>query len=155
MPARLLLTAAYSLQTFLWRVVQPRTRGVKVMLFNAQGELLLVRNSYGNTSAWVFPGGGVRPWEEPRKAAVREIREELHITIADLTAVSTHVTLAEGKRDTVHLFSAQSSDAPRISRLELEEARFFRLDALPTDISPATMRRIAEHRGASDPADHW
>ena len=155
MLARVLLTTAYRIQKWLWRTVRPHTRGVKVMLFNDDGELLLIRNSYGDTDAWVFPGGGVRPWEEPRKAAIREIREELSIDVADVTAVSTHLTRAEGKRDTVYLFAAKASDPLRISRLELEEARFFSLDALPAQASPATMRRIAEYRGATEPAPHW
>ena len=38
----------------LWRrvigVLRLRTRGVKVMLFNGEGELLLIRNGYGDTA---------------------------------------------------------------------------------------------------------
>lgn len=39
----------YRAQKLLWRLFRPHTRGVKVMLFNADGEILLIRNSYGAT----------------------------------------------------------------------------------------------------------
>ena len=53
-----LLAPLYRLQRLAWRLLRPRTRGVKVMLFNEAGELLLVRHSYGDTGLFLLPGGG-------------------------------------------------------------------------------------------------
>jgi len=128
---------------------------VKVMLFNPAGELLLVRHSYGDTHLFLLPGGGIRPFEAPEAAAVREMREELGCGLEDLIFVSAHASRHEGKRDTVHLFRARAAGPVVIDGIEIEEARFFALDALPTGVSPATLRRIAELRGARAVSEAW
>jgi ADP-ribose pyrophosphatase YjhB (NUDIX family) len=145
----------YRGQRRLWKLLRPRTRGVKVMLFNGAGEILLVRNSYGATHLFVLPGGGVRPWERPADAAEREILEELGHRPEGLRPVSTHLACAEGKRDTVYLFAASFAAAPRPDGREIAEASFFRVDALPTNVSPATARRIAEWTGEAAADGRW
>ena len=132
-----------------------RTRGVKVMVFNGRGELLLIRNSYGNDRAFVLPGGGIRPFESPSAAAAREVREEVGIDVKRLTPLSVHESRAEGKRDTIHVFSAYSEDAPMPDGVEVEEARFLALDALPETVSAATLRRIGEYRGERPVETAW
>ena len=150
-----LLDLLYRLQHRLWRVFRPHTRGVKVMLFNDAGEIMLIRNSYGRSDLFVLPGGGVHPFEAPAAAAAREVKEELNCAVAELAPVSTHVSAAEGKSDTVHLFRARAAGPPRADGVEVAEARFFPLDGLPPTISPATARRIAEHRGTSPVSATW
>ena len=132
-----------------------RTRGVKVMLFNGAGEVMLIRNSYGRTDLWVFPGGGMRPFESAAAAAAREVREELKCEVAGLRFVSSHFSRAEGKRDTIRLFHALALGEPEVDGFEVEEARFFPLDALPGRTSPATRRRIEEYRGKRAPDGLW
>ena len=39
----------YRTRRLLFRALDVRTRGAKIMLFNQAGELLLVRNSYGSS----------------------------------------------------------------------------------------------------------
>lgn len=142
-----LMQLAYCIQKQIWRLISPQTRGVKVVLIGPDGEILLVRNSYGATELWVLPGGGVRPWERPSVAARREVREELGCGLRWLRHVSTHFTAAEGKRDTVYLFEAEADSVPKADGAELLDARFFSPDALPDTVSPATARRLAERRG--------
>ncbi len=125
------------------------------MLFNESGEVLLIRHAYGRSDLFLFPGGGIRPWETPAQAARREVKEEVGCGVADLTLVSTHFTTAEGKRDTVYLFKATSSDEPMADGVEVEEARFFALGNLPRAISPATMRRLEEHLGRRKADGSW
>jgi ADP-ribose pyrophosphatase YjhB (NUDIX family) len=146
---------AYRAQRVLWRLLKPRTRGVKVMLFNGRDEILLVRNTYGDREAFVLPGGGVRPWESPTQAAHREIHEELGCRPASLTLVSTHLACAEGKRDTVYLFEGKFAGTPRLDPIEIAEAGYFALHALPAAVSPATMRRIRERGGDTAPDPLW
>lgn len=137
----------YRVRRLLLQVTGWRTRGVKVMVFNERGELLLVRNSYGKTQLWLLPGGGIHRGESPGTAAAREVREEVGVALTDLTAFGTYVSEAEGKRDTVHLFTASTAEEPRADGVEVTEARFVPLDALPDNTSPATVRRIAEYAG--------
>jgi ADP-ribose pyrophosphatase YjhB (NUDIX family) len=149
------LDLLYRLKRRLWRLFRLRSRGVKVMLFNAGGEVVLIRNSYGRTDLFVLPGGGVKFFEEPEQAAVREIREELGCKVDGLAFLSTHASRAEGKRDTVHLFKALADGEPRADRVEVEEARFFALDNLPAATSPATRRRIEEYLGHRAADGRW
>jgi 8-oxo-dGTP pyrophosphatase MutT (NUDIX family) len=152
---RPVLNFLFRVQKLAWKVFRPRTRGVKVMLFNPAGEILLIRNSYGRSDQFLLPGGGIRPFESPERAARREIREEVGCTLSGLALVSTHFTSAQGKRDTIYLFKAVSADEPAIDNFEVEEARFFPVKALPPTISPATRRRIEEHIGARSADGSW
>jgi 8-oxo-dGTP pyrophosphatase MutT (NUDIX family) len=150
-----LLAPLYRLQRVVWRVLRPRTRGVKVMLFDEAGSLLLVRHTYGRTDQFLLPGGGVRPFERPEAAAVREVREELGCGLVDLAFISTHLSAFEGKRDTVWLFRALVRGEVCVDGIEVEEARFCQLDALPASTSPATLRRIEELRGERPVSKTW
>lgn len=145
----------YRCRRALIGLLRLRTRGVKVMLLNQKGELLLIRNSYGNSQVFVLPGGGIRPFETPAAAALREVREEVGLKAERLTPLSIHQSQAEGKRDTIHLFSAYTTAAPKPDGFEVEEASFFPLDALPPTVSAATLRRIGEFRGERPVETAW
>ncbi|TFI56420.1 NUDIX domain-containing protein [Sphingomonas parva] len=150
-----LLNLAFRIRQRLWRIFRPRTRGVKAMLFNAAGEIVLIRNTYGRSDMFVLPGGGIRPFEEPRAAARREVREELGCAVFDLEPVSTHVSGAEGRKDTIYLFRGTIAGEPVPDRFEVAEAATFPLDRLPETVSPATLRRIDEHLGRRVPDGAW
>jgi 8-oxo-dGTP pyrophosphatase MutT (NUDIX family) len=132
-----------------------KTRGVKVMVFNPAGELLLIRNSYGRRHLFVLPGGGIGRRESPDEAARREVREETALAAERLEPRSVHLSRAEGRIDTIHLFTAVADGVPKPCRVEVEEARFFPLDALPETVSAATRRRIAEYRGERPVSERW
>lgn len=150
-----LLQIGYRLRRFLLGRLRIRTRGVKVMVFNGSGELLLIRNSYGNHSVFVLPGGGIGRREAPSAAAAREVREEVALEVHDLALVSTHFSADEGKRDTIYLFKGRADGQPAADRFEVEEARFFPLEALPEALSAATLRRIAELKGERQADGSW
>ncbi len=152
---RLVMQSLYRLRRLVHRVFRVRTRGAKVMVFNPAGELLLIRNSYGRTHLHVLPGGGIGRRETPEAAAAREVREEVGLEVRRLVRVSEHFNGAEGKRDTITLFTALADGTPSIDNLEVEEARFFPLDALPATVSKATLRRIAEHCGERARDGRW
>jgi ADP-ribose pyrophosphatase YjhB (NUDIX family) len=152
---RALLQLGYRLRRLLLRWLRLRTRGVKVMVFNEPGALLLIRNGYGDRRLWVLPGGGVGRRETPAAAAAREVREEVGLEVRELAPVATYESAAEGKRDTVHLFRAVADGPPVMDRREVEEACFFPLDALPESVSAATRRRIMELERKQPAANLW
>jgi ADP-ribose pyrophosphatase YjhB (NUDIX family) len=142
-----LMQIGFHLRRFAFKALRLRTRGVKVMVFNPAGEILLIRNSYGRSDLFALPGGGIGRSETPDQAAAREVKEETGLGVRDLALVSIHGSTAEGKRDTIHLFSAIAEGAPIADGVEVDEARFFPLDALPDNITVSTLRRIAERGG--------
>ena len=152
---RALIQLAHQVRRWLLAVFRVRTTGVKVMLFNPAGELLLIRNGYGDSDLFLLPGGGVSRGESPAAAAAREVREELGLNIRDVEPVWTFESGAEGKRDTIHLFKAIVDGPPTVDDVEVIEARFFPLDALPDRVSPATLRRIAEMKGERPIDGRW
>jgi 8-oxo-dGTP pyrophosphatase MutT (NUDIX family) len=149
---RLLIDLAYRLRRRMLALLRWQTRGVKVMVFDPAGRLLLVRHRYGRSDLWMLPGGGIARGEAPEAAAVREIAEETGCVLAEVRAIGRYVAMAEGRCDHVHLFEGRTADEPEVDGVELAEARFFALGALPPTLSAATRRRMDEFAGlrASD-----
>ena len=58
---------------------------VAAALYNDKGEILLAQRPEGKQLAglWEFPGGKVEPGETPEAALVRELHEELSITVKE------------------------------------------------------------------------
>ncbi len=150
-----LLQLAHHARRTIFRLLRVRTHGVKVMLFDGDRRLLLVRNSYGRTQQHLLPGGGVKRREAPAAAAAREVREEVGVEATDLTLFAIYVSELEGRRDTIHLFTARTRDQAEADGVEVAEARFFALDALPDTLSDATARRIAEYRREQAVSPRW
>jgi len=74
---------------------------VAAALTDPQGRILVQRRPAGKAMAglWEFPGGKVEPGEAPEAALVRELAEELGVTVAaeDLTPL-TFATAPVGER---------------------------------------------------------
>ena len=123
-----------------WRGVP--IAGVSVAITNAQGELLLLRHSYG-PKVWALPGGGLKPGEDPQECAAREVMEELGITLSGLRKVAQLEEQISGSPHTAYLFAANTSAVPAPDEREVIQAHFFAHDALPEPLGPVTARRIA------------
>src|SRR4029077_19170102 len=87
------------------RVRWPLTIGVRVIVRDDQGRVLLVRHTY--SPGWHFPGGGVNKRETAVDAAVREVREETQIELTKLPGlVGVYLNLAQIKSDHILLYQA-------------------------------------------------
>ena len=62
--------------------------GVGMMLLNRRGEVLVARRVDVPGEAWQMPQGGIDEGEEPRAAAVRELKEEIGTDKAVIVAES-------------------------------------------------------------------
>jgi len=117
-----------------WSLVSRGTkRGVKCVLAR-DGEVLLVRHTYGDERLWELPGGGVKHGERPLEAARREIREELGIDVPAWTALGDLFQRIDGKRDRLFCFSAEIGDWElEPDPAEIAQAEWFPSDRLPPD----------------------
>jgi len=150
-----LIDILYWLRRWTRRVLRLRSRGVKVLLFNARGEVALIRNTYGNRDQFVLPGGGIRWRESAADAAAREVREELGLEVANLQLRSLHSSRVDGGRDEIALFEGRASGRLSVDRFEVREARFVLPHDPPGETSPATRRRIDEYLGRREPDGTW
>ncbi|MCU9614985.1 NUDIX domain-containing protein [Caldibacillus lycopersici] len=65
--------------------------GAHAIILNAEGQVLLLKRTYGN-KGWSTPGGGIEPGETIHDALIRECIEELGVEVKDpiLTGVYYH-----------------------------------------------------------------
>ncbi|HEY6815839.1 MAG TPA: NUDIX domain-containing protein, partial [Croceibacterium sp.] len=95
---RLLYRVADRARRLWWRIRRPRRHSVVVIVFDDRGQVLLVRHSYG-PPVWSLPGGGMARHEDPRRAAEREVREELGCGVTDLTEIDVGEVRDSGSLD--------------------------------------------------------
>ena len=127
---------------------------MRAIVLGPDGRFLLVKHTYDRY--WYLPGGGRRETEPVEHALARELREELGIRDARCERrLGTYYSEREGKRDTIDVFVVHADTVEKLQRLEIAEAGWFDADALPVDISPATLRRIQEYRGERDVSPVW
>ena len=136
------------------RLLKPIGLGVRTMVLDNGGRVLLVRHSY--RPGWHFPGGGVRRWETLSAAAIRETVEESGVAILTLEPlVGMYANFSIGYPDHVALFIARDWQPGTARSMEIVETGFFAMDALPADTSLPTRRRVDEFRGNRTSDGYW
>lgn len=141
----------------LFRFIRPVTLGVKaVVLDEGGGKVLLVRHTY--MPGWHLPGGGVEPGENIRATLEKELREECNIDLTgepELFGVY-HNTFAT-RRDHIVLFVCLNfrQNAAKKPDMEIAEASFFPVGALPEETSNSTRQRIREVLEGRAPNALW
>ena len=138
---KIILRILYLAATVYWRLFKPLTFGVKLLLIQ-DNEILLVRHSY--QKGWYLPGGALKRRETIVEAGHREAREELGATLQSLSLFGIFTNFSQGKSDHMAVFVCQDFTFKGIDNKEIEEAKFFQMDNLPTNVSPGTRNRIQE-----------
>ncbi len=112
-PIRVAYRVAHRLLRGWWRVRRPHTSGALAAIW-FEGRLLLVKSSY--RTRYSLPGGYVKPGEDPREAASRELFEEVGVALPpEALELVYHGSKAfESRRDTLDIFEATLEREPRI-----------------------------------------
>lgn len=142
----------------LWFLARrPITFGVRAVVHDREADaVFLIRHTY--MPGWQLPGGGVEVGETALVALARELSEEGNIEVAGPPVLkSLHLNRHASRRDHVAIYLVQAfrQTAPKRPDMEIAEAGFFRLDALPAGITEGTRRRLDEIFGGTEPADEW
>jgi NAD+ diphosphatase len=138
---------AYRALIVYWFLARPRTRGVKCVIVRGD-QMLLVRHTYGPRRLWTFPGGRVRRSERPEDAALREIREELGISIQDWVPIGEIPVAISRQRATLCCFRANVGEiALRVDDAEIAELRWFTRGELESlgQLAPEARRVLRQY----------
>ena len=141
-------------QTY-WRLTRPMTLGVRGVVTDAGGRVLLVRHTY--IDGWYLPGGGVESRETASVALTRELAEETGLVAeGDPVLLGLYANFREFKNDHVLVFRVPDWSGPlRPAPGEISEAGFFDPLAPPDGATPGTRRRLAEVFDGVAPSDQW
>lgn len=142
---------------FYFLARRPMTLGARGLVHDrAAGTVFLIRHTY--VPGWQLPGGGVEAGETMEEALARELSEEGNIEVtAPPVLRSLHFNARSSRRDHVGFYLVETfrQTAPRLPDREIAEARFFALDALPAETTPATLRRIREVFSGAAVSRYW
>ncbi len=151
------LSLLHGLRRRYWRLLGPRTVGIRGLVTDAEGRVLLVRHSYG-AMGWHLPGGGVKRREHLSDAVIRELREETGVVVPDEAGIDlfgAYSNLFEGKSDYIVVFSVRDWHQVATSDAEIVEHGFFDPSEPPPETSPGTRRRLAELTGDRPHSHAW
>ena len=124
--------------------VRGMTLGVRILLQNPNGKILLVKHTY--LQNWYLPGGGVDRGEDIYTAAIRELYEETGVSDCSdfaITAIVYNTTVSR-KDHVVVLSGVTRQEVVDFRSFEVASAEFFELDSLPHDIDDLSLNMIRD-----------
>lgn len=139
-----------------WRLSRGMTLGVRAMVIDGDGRVLLVKHSY--VSGWYLPGGGVEPGETLHEALERELLEEGNVRLNGAPVLhGLYLNAHVSRRDHVALYVVRAFEQPSapIPNREIVATGFFALDALPDETTRGTRARIAEVFHGTPATGRW
>jgi ADP-ribose pyrophosphatase YjhB (NUDIX family) len=137
------------------RVTRGMTLGVRGIVVDGEGRVLLVEHTY--THGWFLPGGGVEHGEAAETALARELVEEAGVRLTGPPRlVSAHSNHPNHRGDHILVYRCDRWEAcAATSRGEIARIGWFAPDALPDEIRAGHRRRIEEAFGARPPDVLW
>ena len=127
------------------------------MLFNKDGLVFLGKRNDVTPASWQMPQGGIDHNENPKTAALRELKEETGIALPE-TPQKVHGVFSsfhEHKSDHVVVFVISDWTIEQTISPEIAEVGFFAPGGLPEGASSATTRRIKEFVTGVPPGHRW
>jgi 8-oxo-dGTP pyrophosphatase MutT (NUDIX family) len=139
---RFAATAAHKLLK-AWFIRRPRTFGAHAIALTPENKVVLVRLRYA--PGWRLPGGGRSPEEQPKQAALRELREEIGMTAHGETRLACDLEeTTDFKSDLASLVIVRDVEyRPKRWSWEVEAVREASLDELPEPLSTLSARWLA------------
>ncbi len=137
------------------RFTRGATLGVRGLVVNGEGQVLLVEHTY--VHGWFLPGGGVERGETLEQALIRELQEEAGVRVLGRPRLlGVHANHRVFRGDHVALYRVDAwAPCAASEQGEIHAVAWFAPDALPDGVTEATRRRLAEVFGGEAPALHW
>lgn len=133
-----------------WYITRPHTtHGAKCVVEN-NGNILFVRPTYGDKK-WDIPGGLSNQGETLEYAAIREVKEESGVAISGLVPIGTYREHRDFRLDEPTIFYARTDATDCVADgIEIAEAAFFPLTALPENRTPRADLTLDRYRRAKE-----
>ena len=129
--AQIFYNLAYRTILFFWFFTRPTVYGVYVAVWHRE-KLLIIKNSY--KKRFTLPCGRIKRGEDIAAAAVRELREEVGITLgkSQLTFVGEYCAKHKYATDVGSFFEFEAAELPhlRVDNREVTWAEFLTLDQI-------------------------
>jgi ADP-ribose pyrophosphatase YjhB (NUDIX family) len=138
---------AYRLFMTARAVWSPAVMGVSGAVFDAQGRVLLVRQSYN--AGWRLPGGGIERGEPPRDAVLRELAEEVGLSGGTAVFFGLYVRKAGWATSVIALYRIDGGLVNFRPNLEIREICYAHPGAPPEGATRATHKRLKELTGGT------
>jgi 8-oxo-dGTP pyrophosphatase MutT (NUDIX family) len=117
-----------------WMANDRFIHGVSGVILNGDGRILLLKHRFWIGQRWGLPGGLAHHGETPAATLRRELREETGLEVRPTRLLRVNTTrgrLAE------FILLAECDREPAVRSMEIMDARFWALDALPVDLLPS------------------
>ena len=119
----------------LWVVRATNTRftvTAGAIIFNDDGNVLLLKHFFRAGSGWGLPGGFIKPGEQPLDALRRELKEEIGLEIQQPQIFWARSF--KRPRQIEVLYCARAIGRPEPQSMEVERAAWFAPDQLPEGV---------------------
>ena len=117
--------------SLIFRIIPTKDR-VRVIVYRNDGKILLVRSRFSRQK-WALPGGGVNRNESYEQAAIREVLEELGISVENLQYLVKANSRESYVEFSVRVFAAQASDYDIKCNFEIMETRWLSREYIPKE----------------------
>jgi len=137
------------------RLVRGMTMGVRGVVVDGEGRVLLIQHTY--VSGWHLPGGGVGRGETALESLERELVEEAGVRVTGRCALlSLHNNDAIFPGDHVLVYRIDHWEpCAATSRGEIKAVAWFAPDRLPEDATRGTRARLDEVFGGRPANERW
>ena len=145
-----------ALAIFAWlrALGAPVTFGVNAIVEDGEGRVLLVKQSYSH--GWLLPGGGVGLGEDPAKAILRELHEEIGLESSAPPEFMSLFTRKLGwTTNLIALYRVRDAKFTFKPNWEIRRIQFAALNAPPEGTAMGVQRRLAEIVSGTRPSPYW
>jgi len=138
----------------MWRALPPRVRRWSMratqtrftvtagaVIFNDDGQVLLLKHRFRAGSGWGLPGGFLEAGEHPEQALRRELREEIDLEVRNVEIFTARSF--KRPRQIEILFRCRANGKVKPQTIEIEQADWFSLQSLPAGL-PNDQRLLIE-----------